>query len=157
VKADESHGEWVRRLLEREWGSTRIVTRGRVHRADRLPAFVAVDRAEMIGLTTYNIEKSECEMVTLNSMREGIGIGSALVEAVKTAAVKSRCRRVWLITTNDNLKAIGFYQKRGFMLVAVHCNALEESRRLKPSIPMIGIDGISLRDEIEMEIRLTTY
>ena len=47
-----------------------------------------------------------------------------------------------------------FYQKRGFVLVAVHRNALAESRRLKPEIPLIGIDDIPLRDEIELEMEL---
>jgi DNA-3-methyladenine glycosylase I len=89
--------------------------------------------------------------VTLNSLREGIGIGTALLDAVREAARKSGCRRTWLITTNDNLHALRFYQKRGWRLTALHRNALDESRRLKPVIPEIGIDGIPLRDEIELE------
>jgi hypothetical protein len=60
-----------------------------------------------------------------------------------------------LITTNDNLHALGFYQKRGFRLVAVHSNALAASRKIKPSIPDFGMHGIPLRDEIELEILLT--
>ncbi|MBK9123270.1 MAG: GNAT family N-acetyltransferase, partial [Chloroflexi bacterium] len=62
--------------------------------------------------------------------------------------------RLWLITTNDNLDALRFYQKRGWHLVAVHRDALNESRRLKPQIPIIGMDGIPLRDEIELEMTL---
>jgi hypothetical protein len=52
------------------------------------------------------------------------------------------------------MDAVRFYQKRGFRLVAVHRRALEETRRLKPSLPETGIDGIPLRDEIELEILL---
>ena len=74
-----------------------------------------------------------------------------LSEKVATA---SGCKQLWLITTNDNINALRFYQKRGFMLVAVHRNALELSRKLKPEIPMIGNDGIPLRDEIELEMIL---
>ncbi len=77
-----------------------------------------------------------------------------LIEAVKQAAVSAGCRRLWLITTNDNLHALRFYQKRGFRLVAVYPNALEESRRLKPEIPLVGLDGIPLRDELELELAL---
>lgn len=73
---------------------------------------------------------------------------------MKRQAVSENCFRLWLITTNDNLAAIGYYQKRGFSLVAVHRNALEEARKIKPTIPLIGIDGIPLRDEIELEILL---
>jgi hypothetical protein len=57
-----------------------------------------------------------------------------------------------LVTTNDNLNALRFYQKRGFVLVAVHRNALEVSRKLKPEIPLVGMDSIPLRDEIELEM-----
>jgi len=107
-----------------------------------------------IGLVTYRIDGDECEITTLNSLVEGIGIGSALVAAIKDAAVSAECKRLWLITTNDNLPALRFYQKRGFLLVAVHRNALQQSRRLKPEIPLVGRDGIPLRDEIELEMLL---
>ena len=85
---------------------------------------------------------------------EGRGIGSALIEIVRNMAVKEGCRRLWLITTNDNTAALRFYQKRGFHLVALHRNAVEQSRRLKPEIPETGNGGVPLRDEIELEIIL---
>ena len=94
------------------------------------------------------------EVVTLDSLRPGRGIGTALIEAVKSAASAAGCRRLWLITTNDNLHALGFYQKRGFRLVAVHPGAVDAARRLKPEIPLNGNDGIPIRDEIELEIVL---
>ena len=72
----------------------------------------------------------------------------------RQAAREAGCGRVWLITTNDNLRALRFYQRRGFRLVAVHPDALERSRELKPSIPEIGLDGIPLRDELELELTL---
>ncbi len=106
------------------------------------------------GLVTYRLEAGECEIVTIDSLIEGIGIGTALIDAVKAAAVAATCERLWLITTNDNVKALRFYQRRGFALVAVYRNALEESRRLKPEIPLVGVHGIPLRDEIELELRL---
>jgi hypothetical protein len=40
------------------------------------------------------------------------------------------------------------------VLVAVHRNALDISRELKPEIPQLGIDGVPLRDEIELEMML---
>lgn len=107
-----------------------------------------------VGLVTYRIDGYECEIVTLDSLVEGMGIGSALVGAVKAAAVSAKCNRIWLITTNDNLTALRFYQKRGFVLAAVYPNALEQSRKLKPEIPFVGRHGIQLRDEIELEMRL---
>ena len=145
---------WVRDLLEQRWGSNRIVSRGRTHQADALPGFVALREGESVGLATYAIEEDQCEIVTLNSLIEHVGVGVALIEAVKDAARAAGCKRLWLITTNDNLSAIRFYQKRQFGLVAVHRNAVSESRRLKPEIPLTGIDDIPLRDEIELEFHL---
>ncbi len=149
---DEKHREWIRTIMQQHWFSAEVVTRGRIHHAGELPGFVAVQEDQPVGLVTYHLDGNECELVSLNSLPEGIGIGSALVEAVKNVAVSARCKRVWVITTNDNLPAVRFYQKRGFTLVAVHRNALEHSRKLKPEIPLIGIDGIPIRDEIELEM-----
>ncbi|HEC22042.1 MAG TPA: GNAT family N-acetyltransferase [Chloroflexi bacterium] len=142
---------WAARLLEEAWGSTRIVTRGRVHQAEALPGLIALRGDEPVGLLTYQIAGEACEIVTLNSQVEGIGVGSALIEALVERARAAGCARLWLITTNDNLPALRFYQKRGFRLVAVYPDALTESRRLKPEIPPVGLDGIPLRDEIELE------
>jgi RimJ/RimL family protein N-acetyltransferase len=83
-------------------------------------------------------------------------VGTALIEAVTEAAREAGCRRLWLITTNDNLHALRFYQRRGFRLAALHRDGITESRRQKPSIPLIGLDGIPIRDEIELEMALTT-
>ena len=146
--------DWVAGFLEEQWGSTEMVTRGRIHSVDTLPGFVAVEDDRPVGLVTYRIDGDECEIVSLNSLVEGAGVGSALLDAVKTLAVYVPCNRLWLITTNDNVWALRFFQKRGFRLVAVHRDALEESRKLKPEIPLTGIDGIPLRDEIELEMLL---
>jgi len=107
-----------------------------------------------VGLVTYRIDGGECEIVSLDSAVEGAGVGSALLDAVKTLAVYVPCKRLWLVTTNDNVSALRFFQKRGFRLVAVHRNALDESRKLRPDIPLIGSEGIPLRDEIELEMLL---
>ena len=65
----------------------------------------------------------------------------------------SGARRLWLITTNDNVDALRFYQRRGFRLVRVHAGAVDRSRAaLKPGIPEAGDHGIPLRDELELEM-----
>lgn len=148
------HRRWANALIEDRWGSVKVVTRGRVHDTSRLPGFVAVRGDEPVGLATYHMVGDQCEMVSLDSLDEGIGIGTALVRAVEGIARSSGCKRLWLITTNDNLAAVRFYQKRGLRIAAIHLDALEESRRLKPGIPITGIDGIPIRDEIELELKL---
>jgi len=145
---------WVASLLTEHWGSVKMVTRGKIYKADELPGFVAVQEGKPAGLLTYQINGKDCEIVTMNSLVENQGIGSALIDAVKSAAVTAGCKRLWLITTNDNTAALRFWQKRGFSLLAIHCNAVEQSRRLKPEIPLSGNDGIPIRDEIELEMTL---
>ena len=146
--------EWVSQFMLEHWGSNKVVSRGVVYYPQDLPGFVALHESEKVGLVTYNITGASCEIVTIDSIRPSSGVGSALIEAVRDIAINSGCKRLWLITTNDNMNALRFYQKRGFVLVAVHRNALEVSRRLKPEISLIGNDGIPLRDEIELEMIL---
>ncbi len=137
-----------------------MVSRGRLYDASVNPAFAAVADADMfgdapvIGVATYEIVGKRCELTTLHSVREKTGVGTALIDAVKDAARAAGCSALWLITTNDNLHALRFYQRRGFRITAAHIDAMRVSRRLKPSIPMMGMDGIPLRDEIELEIDL---
>ena len=119
----ESDRAWVAEFVADHWAASTIVTRGRVYHSERLPGFVAEAGGQRIGLVTYRFEDDECEVTTLNSVREGIGVGSALLAAVRTTAAERGCRRLWLITTNDNLAAVRFYQKRGWRLVAVYPGA----------------------------------
>lgn len=154
VKISAEYRAWADQLVRQRWGDTRIVTRGRIHDTSNLPGFIALGAGQPVGLATFRVDGDRCEMVSLDSLIEGKGVGGGLLDAVIDEASRRGCRRLWLITTNDNLKAVRFYQKRGFELVAIHRNALEETRRLKPSLPERGIDGIPLRDEIELELPL---
>jgi DNA-3-methyladenine glycosylase I len=168
--------EWVAHFLDKHWGSTQMVTRGRILYGHLLPGFVAervhppdkepdgmdddateenpIVTMEKIGLLTYNLEEKECEIVSLDSLAPNIGVGTALVSELIEAAKESGIKRLWLITTNDNLPALRFWQKRGFVLVKIHRNSIEQARRLKPQIPIVGLHGIPIRDEIELEMQL---
>src|SRR5690606_24303545 len=85
--------------------------RGKVHNAEHLPGFVVLADGEVKGIITYNIENDECEIVSLDSLHENCGIGSALINQAINEASTNRCKRVWLITTNDNVHAIRFTKK----------------------------------------------
>jgi len=139
-------------LLNDEWGATRVATRGTLHDCAYLPAYIALEGDELAGLITYNVSGSECEIITLNSLIENNGIAWALIEKVIESAKEKGCSRLIVITTNDNTKAIRYYQKRGFSLKAVRINAVNESRKLKPEIPLTGNDGIPILHEFEFEI-----
>ena len=151
VKTDR---DWVRDLLIEHWGSSKVITRGKIHYADKIPGFAAIQNNEPAGLITYELENQECEIISLNSLSEGIGIGTALLKAVEKVCRDAKYGRLWLITTNDNIHALRFYQKIGLFITAIHLNAIAESRKLKPEIPDLGMHDIPIRDEIELEIKL---
>ena len=138
--------------IAESWAGPYVVSKRLIHDTRTHPGFVAVEKDAVVGYVLYNIAEKDCEITVLESMQAGRGIGSALINEVIRFAKESTCLRVWLITTNDNTHAIRFYQRFGFELRAVHINAMEEARKLKPQIPLIGSDGIPLKHEFELEI-----
>ena len=144
----------LRQFWIEHWGAEIMITRGNIYRPEQLEGFVIEAGTEWIGLLTFLIKAGELEVTSLDSLRQGQGIGSLLLSQVVEEARSRDCRRIFLITTNDNLNALGFYQKRGFELVALYRGAMSESRKIKPSISLMGMNNIPLRDEIELEIRL---
>ncbi len=155
IPFSDTHRDWATAILKETWGSTKVVSKGRLHDAIHLHGYVAIHENDPVGLATYNLEESECEMVTLNSSQPALGIGTALVTAVKDTAIRAGSERLWVITTNDNVAALRFYQQRGFRLAALHKDALRVSRRIKPQIPRTGKGEIPIRDELELEIWLS--
>ena len=162
-----SDRDWAKGFLLTHNHSLRVVSRGVLHQVIELPGFVGLLKGAPSALLTYqlanvqqtsefleNSEVLELEVVTLHAAQRRRGLGSALLEAARAKAGELGCRRLWLITTDDNEPAIAFYKRRGMSLVAVHENALEQSRALKPEIPLTGLGGKPLRDEIEFEYRL---
>lgn len=141
----------LRDFWTENWGADFLVVHGETIRFDQVEGFLFGD---WDGLLTFQIRADECEIVSLDSLKQRQGIGIALIESVIEEAKSRNCRRLFLITTNDNLHALGFFQRRGFELVAIHRGAVNESRKIKPSIPLIGENSIPLRDEIELEMSM---
>ena len=136
------------------WRSERMVARGRMFYPAQQEGFVAWKGEAIVGLVTFEGRADEMEITLLDSRDRNQGLGTALMECVVAKAREMGCRRVWALTTNDNIRAFRFYQKRGFDLIQVHPNAVEASRKLKPEIPLIGQEGIAIRHELEFEYRL---
>lgn len=147
----DSDRDWVRDTLARAWGSPRIVSRGRVHDADALPGLVAWLGTERAGLLTYAIEARAMEVVTLDALVRQRGIGTALLAEAERLARAAGCARIWLVTTNDNLRAQAFYTALGWTHVATHAGAVAAARALKPGIPERGDGGVPITDELEYE------
>ena len=150
----EEDRDWSLELLRDRWEDETVVAHGAVYHPLELDGFVAVQGDEVVGLATYVIEEDSCEIVTIDALIEGRGVGSSLIEAVYERAHRAGCSRLWLITTNDNERAQAFYDKLGFRVAAVREGAVNESRKLKPSIPLVGRGGIAITDEIEFERRI---
>ena len=118
-------------------------------------AVLAWSEGELVGVATYVVEGDVCELLTLHAASSWTGVGSALLAAVQDLAREAGCRRLWVVTTNDNVDALRFYQRRGFRLTHVRPGAVDRSREtLKPEIPRSGAHGIPLRDELELEMTL---
>ena len=141
---------WAEGLVGSELAGRLQARRGELIDALAQDGLVAEDDGRQVGLLTYRLDGDECELVLLAAADEGAGIGTTLVEALR--ATVGPDRRIWVVTTNDNVDALAFYQRRGFRLRELRAGAVDESRRtLKPQIGTVGRHGIPRRDELELE------
>jgi ribosomal protein S18 acetylase RimI-like enzyme len=151
---EDEEREQVTKLLTERWGSPIVVSRGERHDLRDLPTVVAEQDGEIVGVATYAPGDGSAEITSLDALRPDRGVGTALLDAVIDVALSSGWRRLWLVTTNDNTHALRFYQRRGWDLVAVHRDAVDNARAAKPEIPERGNDDIAIRHELELELVL---
>jgi GNAT superfamily N-acetyltransferase len=151
---DDADRAWAEQVLRELTAGPRMVSRGRLSDSRELPGLVAEHEGRPVGLLAYEMVGGECEVVFVGAVEQGIGAGRALLDELVRRAADAGCTRAWLVTTNDNTPAIRFYQRHGWDLVALHRDAVKESRRLKPEIPERGADDIPIRHELEFERRL---
>jgi hypothetical protein len=139
-------------------GSPLVASRGALHRVSELACLLAVEGERWLGVAAYKPAGDSVELVLLEAFERGRGAGTALVDAVADLARKAGARRLWLVTTNDNLDALRFYQRRGMGLVQVWPGDVTQAREtLKPEIPLIGEYRIPIRDELELELALGEF
>ena len=153
-KIDRDNRERINDFIIRQWFTLQMVVHGESIDIGKAEGWYACEDDEIIGLITYRITGNEMEILSLDSLRENMGTGTALLQQALSDARNSGLVRVSLITTNDNLHALKYYQKRGFDMVRFYHNAVEEARKIKSEIPLIGMDGIPLKHEIELEFLL---
>ncbi|MFS0557382.1 GNAT family N-acetyltransferase [Brevibacillus sp. 179-C9.3 HS] len=139
----------VTQFFIKHWGSPQMVISSGVFQCDALDGYaVQGDDSGINGFITFVLENNECEIISLDCVIENKGIGTALLNQVEQTAKEKGCHRMKLVTTNDNLHAMGFYQKRGYLLHELYVNAVAKARQIKPEIPLIADNGIPIRDEI---------
>jgi len=118
-----------------------------------LPGFVAEEDGAWLGYAAYDLRDGQMEMAVLESTAPSGGVAGGLVAACVSAATAGGADRLWLVTTNHNTAALRWYQRRGFVLSALHRDAVSEARRtIKREIPERGNDDIPIRDELELEL-----
>jgi peroxiredoxin/ribosomal protein S18 acetylase RimI-like enzyme len=149
---------FVRAELLKHWGSTVIRSRGVPFDADRLEGFIAEVGGRPVGAITLAFSTSatgpECEIITLSTCDEDRGAGTALLVRAFDEARARRCRRAFLTTSNDNLRALAFYQRRRMRICAVFPGMIDRYRETQPGIPLVAANGVPIRDEIELELVL---
>lgn len=151
-----SDRDWAARYWRERWGSERIALHEALHEIMDLAGFVAERDGEPAGVATYLVSGDDCELMTLDCIAKFAGTGTALVERVKAEAIGRGCAWLTVTTTNDNLDALRFYQRRGFRLAAVDAGAVDRQRRnLKPEVPVVGAYQIPIRDELYLRMDLT--
>ena len=154
-EATETDQGALQAIIAEAWGDTFIMIQGEAIYPMRIPALIAESSSQIVGALTYRISDDICEIVTLDAIIEGAGIGTELLDALKEIAEEAGCARITAVTTNDNLDALRFYQRRGFELVRIYRNSVEGYRDMKPVIPQVGRYGIPVRDELELEFLIT--
>ncbi|KLV23274.1 GNAT family N-acetyltransferase [Niallia circulans] len=153
----ETNREKVKLFFQSHWGSPEMVLSTGIYDCSALDGFIAWNKeGEMIGLITYILRDTECEVISLDSIEEGKGVGTKLLHTVEQTAKQVLCDQVKIVTTNDNLLALKFYQKRGYCLAELLVDAVKEARKIKPEIPFLGNDGIPIRDEVVLIKNLLT-
>ncbi len=150
---DSTDQDWISARVAEQFGSSRVVSRGKLHECDSLPGFIAESGGKPVGLLQYDVVGTDLEVVTIIAVPEGKGTGRQLLDHVVTFAESKKCTRCWLVTTNNNTGAIAFYENCGWHLKATHKNAVDEARKIKPEIP-VEVNGVPIRDEYEFEFLL---
>ncbi|MET3508526.1 GNAT family N-acetyltransferase [Halalkalibacter oceani] len=144
----------ISNFFEKHWGGTTMVSRGNAFNVLDEEIILAKRNKRIVGILAYSIQGSNIEILTLEAIEKYQNIGSLLLEKLEEIAVNKNIKSINLITSNDNLNAIRFYQRRGFSFKSVHIGAINKARKIKPSIPLIGDYGIKISDEIEFEKRV---
>ena len=154
-REDDNRG-WVAQTLVRDWASTSVARGGELVEAVNLPGYVAMVEDRHVGLALVDVTDRGYEVVVISTTEPRRGVGRALMVRCFTEARALAVGRVWLVTTNNNIAAIAFYQSLGMDLRALHRHAARKARELKPTIPSPDEAGIPIDHELEFELVLST-
>ncbi len=153
-RTTEGDSKLIQQLMDEYWGGEPLVVNCKNYYPSKLTGILLFKSNEVLGFLFYDIQGTEYEIIVFEIFEKFSGFGTIVLNDFIKIAKSQNCTRIHLMTTNDDLDALRFYQRRGFIIRGIRLNALEESRKMKPSIPYTGDYGIPLRDEIELEYSL---
>lgn len=152
IRINSLNRDLINEFIKQHWYTTTMIIRGKEIDMTKTEGFYFKESENIIVLITYIVYDNVLEITSLDNLQERQGIDSKLIETVIHEARERKLQKIVLITTNDNINAIRFYQKRGFDMAHLFRNTMDISRKLKPEIPLIGENSIPLRHEIEFEL-----
>ncbi|RIO79036.1 GNAT family N-acetyltransferase [Staphylococcus gallinarum] len=138
----------LEKLFEIDNNIDSVVVSSGAYELIELPGIIAYENGKILGLLSYKKFNDYIEIISLHSNIENIGIGSNLLTKIEEIAINLGIKRIKVITTNENLRALYFYQKKGYRITEILPNAVDKARTLKPTIPLVGENGIEIKDEI---------
>lgn len=147
---------WLENLVENDWGGNPLVVRTVSYYPHKMAGLVAFEGDKRVGVLSYEIRDDICEIIIFEVFNKFKGIGTQMLDALKKLVKTQGCKKIYLMTTNDNLEALRFYQKRGFTISGIHLDSVKKSREIKPSIGLTGDYGIPVRDEIDLILDLNS-
>jgi ribosomal protein S18 acetylase RimI-like enzyme len=153
-EATDADVTWISQVMGEFWGGEPLIIREKQYFPSRLPGIIAEQGERRVGFLFYEIQGHDCEIVVFEVFEKFHGTGTKLLHLLIKIAKKHQCERIYLMTTNDSLDALRFYQRRGFGICGIRIDSMDKARRLKPNIPLEGDYGIPIRDEIDLEMRL---
>ena len=152
--AASADNKWLEELMNRDWGGLPLVIRGKKFYPSQLDGIIAENENGIAGFLFYEVRDKDCEIIVFEVFDKFKGTGTSILDNLKEVAKDKKCQRIYLMTTNDHLDALRFYQKRGFHICGIHIDSVKNSRKIKPTIGMIGDHDIPVRDEIDFEFLL---
>ncbi|MBF0209235.1 MAG: GNAT family N-acetyltransferase [Oligoflexia bacterium] len=160
-KATADDTRLIKELMDRYWGGEPLIIRGKDYYPSALPGIIVEgDHGQIEAFLFYEIKdraednKKECEIVVFEVLAKFNGTGTMILNQFLEMAKNNGCSRIFLMTTNDNLDALRFYQRRGFTICGIHLNSVAAARKVKPKISLLGDYNIPVRDEIDLELLL---
>jgi ribosomal protein S18 acetylase RimI-like enzyme len=140
-------------LFRRDFGRAAVLAFGELMSLEECPAIVAEMRGDLAGALAYRMLPDALHVVALatDPLWQRSGVATHLAGEAEVLARRHGVGRLVFATTNDNLPALYFYQRRGWLITEVVPGAMIPHVR---EHARAGFAGIPVRDEIRLEKRL---